>query len=200
MPDILIQADAVSVHHQLRESVCKSVLSLLASAELLDRRLSDEDSVVDESDPSGIIQTVFHSSLVNLVESLQVALTGSSTALTAQVRGDTDVDLVATRQLWLNVRADLIENIDAVKSLDIIHMTTEQLPALLDFSTCLEALITALDVELFGDDVSGLLEHIRQSDSKSCMWLNKVLPLQNLLVSAFNKVAMALIPSNQCAV
>ena len=199
MPDLLFDADAVSVDHHVRQSIRNSVLTLIASGAQLDHILADEDSMVVESDPAGLIRTVFHASLPDLLESLQLALKGSAQALEGHFRGDR-VDLVATRQLWTNVRADLILNLDGVKSVDLKTLTPEQIRALRDFSGCLEAVICSLDVELFGDDVSTMFANIRNRDSKSCIWLSKVLPLQNLLVSGFNRIAMALIPSNQCAV
>ena len=109
MPDLLFDADAVSVDHHVRQSIRNSVLTLIASGAQLDHILADEDSMVVESDPAGLIRTVFHASLPDLLESLQLALKGSAQALEGHFRGDR-VDLVATRQLWTNVRADLSES------------------------------------------------------------------------------------------
>ena len=199
MPDLLSDADAVSDEHHLRETVRNSVLSLIVSGEELDRILGDDDDSMEIASDSTTIRTLFQSSLPELLQNLQLALNGSAEALAGHLRGDS-VDLVATRELWTKVRADLIVNLCGVKSVDLKPFTPEQIRALLNFSSCLEAVICSLDVELFGDDLSAMFQDIRNRESKSWIWLSKVLPLQNLLVSGFNRIAMALLPSNQCAV
>jgi hypothetical protein len=50
------------------------------------------------------------------------------------------------------------------------------------------------------DDAPLLQEETAGLSLRSCDWMRKMLPLQNMLVSAFNKTIMACVPSNQNAV
>lgn len=50
------------------------------------------------------------------------------------------------------------------------------------------------------DDAPLLQEETAGLSDRSCAWMRKMLPLQNMLVSAFNKTVMACVPSNQNAV
>ncbi len=73
---------------------------------------------------------------------------------------------------------------------------SESLPRALRIYTSAARVPSDIYFELRGDDLSQLYERLRV-DSPSLTWLAHITPLQNMRVSAFNKMVMSLCSCNQ---